>query len=117
MAEKTLVLRKLMGALVFERDGKRIDVAPKTVVALTTDEVKKLNAMNPSLLEYPSDDEVELYNLRNAPKTAPQAPVDDDSLKPQVDDAADGPATAKKANKKPAAKAAEDKPDAKDDEI
>lgn len=74
MAEK-MILRKLLCSLTFERQGKRITFAPNTVEQFTPDEVAKLNRMNPDLLEYPSDDEVELYQLRldkKAPAALPQ---------------------------------------------
>ncbi|WCZ66088.1 hypothetical protein phiA034_gene0005 [Aeromonas phage phiA034] len=67
MAEK-MILRKLLTALVFERGGKRIDLAPGVVAEFTPEEAKRIQAMNPDLLEYPSDDEVELFNLRQAKK-------------------------------------------------
>ncbi|UIS24826.1 hypothetical protein pAEv1812_17 [Aeromonas phage pAEv1812] len=67
MAEK-MILRKLLTALVFERAGKRIDLAPGVVAEFTPEEAKRIQAMNPDLLEYPSDDEVELFNLRQAKK-------------------------------------------------
>lgn len=104
MAEK-MILRKLLTALVFERAGKRIDLAPGTVAEFTPEEAKRIQAMNPDLLEYPSDDEVELFNLRQAKKA------------PAVDlgagDLSEGPAAApvkqapakKKGGNKPAADA------------
>ena len=85
MAEK-MILRKLLTALVFEREGKRINLAPGTVAQFTPDEVKRINGMNAELLEYPSDDEVELFNLRQAKATAP---VDSGAT-----DLEDGPAAA-----------------------
>ncbi len=105
--EKTMVLRKLMGALVFERDGKRIDMAPFTVAQFTTDEVKKLNRMNPELLDFPSDDEVELFELRNKGKEKAE-PLKVDAPEVPEGPAADAkkPAT-KKATAKPAAGAAD----------
>lgn len=104
MAEN-MILRKLLTALVFERDGKRIDLAPGAVVQFTPDEVKRINAMNPELLEYPSDDEVELFNLRQAKKAS--------LVDLGTTDLEDGPAAApaaatkKPATKKPAAKPAD----------
>ena len=101
MAEK-MVLRKLLTALVFEREGKRINLAPGTVAQFTPDEVKRINGMNAELLEYPSDDEVELFNLRQAKATVP---VDSGAT-----DLEDGPAAAPAAAKKPAAKKPAAKP-------
>ena len=94
MAEK-MILRKLLCSLTFERQGKRITFAPNTVEQFTPDEVAKLNQMNPDLLEYPSDDEVELYQLRLA-KKAP-------AVLPQDLGTDDGPATTTK-QKAPAKK-------------
>ncbi|UHS65875.1 hypothetical protein Ah13B_60 [Aeromonas phage AhMtk13b] len=104
MAEK-MILRKLLTALVFERAGKRIDLAPGVVAEFTPDEVKRINGMNAELLEYPSDDEVELFNLRQAKATA--------LVDAGATDLEDGPAAApaaaakKPAAKKPAAKPAD----------
>lgn len=100
MAE-TMILRKLLTALVFERGGKRIELAPHSVVQLYPEEVKRIQAMNPDLLEFPSDDEVELFNLRQA-KAEP--------LKVDTGDLADGPAAAPAAAKKAAGKKAAAKP-------
>ena len=69
MADK-MILRKLLCSLVFERQGKRIELHPGAVAQFSPEEVQKLNKMNPDLLDYPSDDEVELFELRNA-KNAP----------------------------------------------
>ena len=105
--ENKMVLRKLMGALVFERDGKRVALAPFTVAQFTTDEVQKLNRMNPELLEYPSDDEVELFELRQKGK------VKAEPLKVDTPEVPEGPAadvkktTTKKPTAKPAAGAAD----------
>ena len=101
MAEK-MILRKLLTALVFERAGKRIDLAPGVVAEFTPDEVKRINGMNAELLEYPSDDEVELFNLRQAKATVP---VDSGAT-----DLEDGPAAAPAAAKKPGAKKPAAKP-------
>lgn len=103
MAEK-MVLRKLLTALVFEREGKRIDMAPGMVAQFTPDEVKRINGMNAELLEYPSDDEVELFNLRQAKATA--------LVDAGATDLEDGPAAAPAAaaTKKPAAKKPAAKP-------
>lgn len=67
MADK-MILRKLLCSLVFERQGKRIELHPGAVAQFSPEEVQKLNKMNPDLLDYPSDDEVELFELRNAKK-------------------------------------------------
>ena len=103
MAEK-MVLRKLLTALVFERAGVRIDLAPGAVAQFTPDEVKRINGMNAELLEYPSDDEVELFNLRQAKATA--------LVDAGATDLEDGPAAAPAAasTKKPAAKKPAAKP-------
>lgn len=102
MAEK-MILRKLLTALVFERAGKRIDLAPGVVAEFTPDEVKRINGMNAELLEYPSDDEVELFNLRQAKATA--------LVDAGATDLEDGPAAAPAAStKKPAAKKPAAKP-------
>lgn len=101
MAEK-MILRKLLTALVFERAGKRINLAPGTVAQFAPDEVQRLNQMNPDLLDFPSDDEVELFNLRQA-KAAPLVDVGTTDLE-------DGPAAAPAAAKKPAAKKPAAKP-------
>lgn len=69
MADK-MILRKLLCSLVFERQGQRIELHPGAVAQFSPEEVQKLNKMNPDLLDYPSDDEVELFELRNAKKAA-----------------------------------------------
>ena len=112
MADK-MILRKLLCSLVFERQGKRIELHPGAVAQFSPEEVQKLNKMNPDLLDYPSDDEVELFELRNA-KKAPaldtgagadlnEGPAAAAAVKPkatpkkkaaeQFSQAADGPAT------------------------
>ena len=112
MADK-MILRKLLCSLVFERQGKRIELHPGAVAQFSPEEVQKLNKMNPDLLDYPSDDEVELFELRNA-KKAPaldtgagadlnEGPAAAAAVKPkptpkkkaaaQAVQAADGPAT------------------------
>jgi hypothetical protein len=104
MADK-MILRKLLCSLVFERQGKRIELHPGSVAQFTPDEVQKLNKMNPDLLDYPSDDEVELFELRNASK-APKLEVSPGANA----GLSDGPAVkAKPAPKKkgPAAQAAQ----------
>lgn len=111
MADK-MILRKLLCSLVFERQGKRIELQPGAVAQFSPEEVQKLNKMNPDLLDYPSDDEVELFELRNAKKepllaAGPGSDLSDGpaaaAVKPkptpkkkapaQAAQAADGPAT------------------------
>ena len=105
MAEK-MILRKLLTALVFERAGKRIDLAPGVVAEFTPEEAKRIQAMNPDLLEYPSDDEVELFNLRQAKK----APAVDLGASDLNDGPAAAPAKQPQAKKKGAQKPAADAP-------
>lgn len=103
MADK-MILRKLLCSLVFERQGKRIELHPGAVAQFSPEEVQKLNKMNPDLLDYPSDDEVELFELRNAKK----APVLDPGAGADLNE---GPAAAavkpKPTPKKKAASAAQ----------
>ena len=93
MADK-MILRKLLCSLVFERQGKRIELHPGAVAQFSPEEVQKLNKMNPDLLDYPSDDEVELFELRNAKK----APVLDTGAGADLNE---GPAAAAAAAVKP----------------
>lgn len=96
MADK-MILRKLLCSLVFERQGKRVELHPGAVAQFSPEEVQKLNKMNPDLLDYPSDDEVELFELRNAKK----APVLDTGAGADLNE---GPAAAAAVKPKPTPK-------------
>ena len=101
MADK-MILRKLLCSLVFERQGKRIELHPGAVAQFSPEEVQKLNKMNPDLLDYPSDDEVELFELRNAKK----APVLDTGAGADLNEGPAAAAAAVKPKPTPKKKAA-----------
>ncbi|QFG04461.1 hypothetical protein JT326_gp58 [Aeromonas phage vB_AhyS-A18P4] len=101
MADK-MILRKLLCSLVFERQGKRIELHPGAVAQFSPEEVQKLNKMNPDLLDYPSDDEVELFELRNAKK----APVLDTGAGADLNEGPAAAAAAVKPKATPKKKAA-----------
>lgn len=85
MTKAAIVLRKTLCALVLSREGKRVEMAPNQVQSFSPEEVAKINKINQYALDYPSDEDVEIWNLRNPVAETTSEGTDTTSEGPAVD--------------------------------